>query len=376
MTTRRSLTRKRRKLAAAASAAALATVGFAGLGPVGPVESVGASNEARPKLADPDQYYGSDGYWYTYATTLKGVNGCGVGPVWNTFHVPVIKASGSSLNNECIDGDAMPSGPGSWAEGDIWAPSIAYFNGTYFLHYTATKAGTASAQYPNGHKCIGRATSSSPMGPFTNQQEFACPPAGRWAIDPDVYVGSEGVFLTYRDDAIATSASTGPNWLNESGMSAVQLNSSGHAIWSTRRDLLLSTDVGWEAAGSKNLVENPSYFKHDGRFYLVFSGNAWRSKNYAVGIADCGTSALPASRCKPLISAAQPYYAYSGSVHSPARLLPGNHPGPGAMSVTSTYKGTSTNVTWHWFEGLGPESDTRRIKSGVITNSSGYFNVS
>lgn len=360
MVSKRSLSRRRaRKLAAGTSVAAVATLGLGGLGPV---EEAGAHNEARPKLADPDQYLASDNNYYTYATTVRGIDGCG-NPLWNTFYVPVIRTPTNNLDNQCIDGDAMPGGAGSWAasNSDIWAPSISYFSGKYFLHYSAMK--------PGGQWCIGRATSNSPMGPFTNQQEFACPPGGRWAIDPDVFVGGDGVFLTYRDDYITSG--------NQTGISSVQLNSNGHANWSTRRDLLHSTDVGWDYASRTNthVVENPSLIKVDGRYKLIFSGNDWQSNKYAVGMADCGTTALPATRCKPLVDSNRPYFAYSASGHNPVRYLPGNHPGPGGMASTTTYKGTGTNVVWHWYQG-GPNHD-RRIKSGVMTlDGNGYFNVS
>lgn len=357
MTPNRAARRRKARQLRRLGIASLAVAGTLPFLPGGTAEA-GASGEARPPMADPDTYIAPDGY-YTYGTTLTGKDACG-NTLWNTYYVPVIKTTSRSLAGACINRDAMPSGAGGWAApgSHIWAPSISYFNSTYFLHY--------SAQKPGGQWCIGRATASSPLGPFTNQQEFACPGAGRWAIDPDVYVGTEGNFLTYRDDAITSGA--------ETGISSVQLNASGHAIWSTRKDLLKSTDVGWDHAASTgvNVVENPSLVKVNSTFYLMFSGNDWNSNKYSVGMASCGSSALPASRCKPLVDVNRPYFGYSGSGLNPVRQLPGNHPGPGGMASTTSYKGTTTDVTWHWWAG----NNDRRIKSGSLNlDSSGYFNV-
>lgn len=321
-----------------------------------------AATDAKPKLADPDRFLASD-FTYTYATSRRGIDACG-NPLWGgKYYVPVIKTLGSSLGDECIDGDAMPSGAGSWAasDSDIWAPSISYFSGKYFLHYSAMK--------PGGQWCIGRATASSPMGPFSNQQEFACPPAGRWAIDPDVFVESSEVYLTYRDDAIASGV--------ETGISAVKLNSDGHAIWGTRKDLLRSDlDVGWEGPtpSGVNVVENPSLVKFGSTYYLLFSGNHWNSKKYSIGIATCGSTPLPASRCKVIQSTSRPYFGYSGAGGlNPLRTLPDNKPGPGGMATTTTYKGTpSSQVVWHWWE----SNDNRRLRAGTLSRGTdGWFSV-
>ncbi len=46
---------------------------------------------------------------------------------------------------------------------DIWAPEVYYEDGTYYLFYSAT-----SDHDTDGYKCLGVATSTSPIGPFTD----------------------------------------------------------------------------------------------------------------------------------------------------------------------------------------------------------------
>jgi hypothetical protein len=337
----------------------------------------GAGSDARPNLWDPDTFMAQDGVEYSYFSSMPLGRGlCGQDSWGEKNWVPAIRHRVSTgLANDCVTRDVMPTGPGNWAyqDEDIWAPSISFFAGRYFLHYSAAKLGTR--QFVNGKKlvqyCIGVASSSSPLGPFGNQQEFACPAGGRWAIDPDVTVEGNEAVLTYRDDAVTTGRNT--------GLSSVRLGSNGHANWATRRTVMLSTDVGWDriTAGPNqgmDLIENPSLIKmSDGYYYLFFSGNEWQSSKYATGIANCGTTLLPASRCKLISDANRPYFGHSST--NPVRQLPGNRPGAGAMSP---YKSTTHRASWHYYTGGADYTGapTRKSTSGyTLSLTNGFFNI-
>ena len=57
---------------------------------------------------------------------------------------------------------------------------------------------------------------------------------------------------------------------------------------------LITRDQDWEDP----LIENPSLTLHDGKYYLVYSGNWWESPAYALGYAVCES---PLGPCvKPL----------------------------------------------------------------------------
>jgi hypothetical protein len=307
-----------------------------------------------PPLADPDTIAvpGTSNSYVTVGTTAIGIDGCGA-PAWAVWYVPYIRHTGLSLTDRCLNGDAMPSGAGAWAEpgSDIWAPSIVSFGGKYHLYYTARKKGT-------GQRCIGRASSSSAHGPFTGQTEFACPGAGRWALDADTLVDGGKLYVTYRDDAVTTG--------DQTGISAVQAGSNGAAIWSTRRTLLLSTQVGWERSASTGtyVVENPSLFRSsNGNVYLFFSGNDWNSQQYAVGMANCGTSALPATTCSVLGNLNRPYYGYSARIgNGPQHTLPRDQKGPGGLAVFAKHGGGFA-VVWHYWLG----DNYRRLLNGTLS---------
>jgi hypothetical protein len=315
-------------------------------------------------LADPDTVRAKDGRYLTYGTTLGPGRGPRCGGTGKLFVPYLVHGSANSVRmSDCAAGDALPSGPGDWAEpgGAIWAPGVVRHGNEYFMFYTASRRGS-------GQKCIGRATSNSARGPFTNRGEWACPPQGRWAIDPNPFVAGNRIYVAYRDDAITS--------FPETGLSVVRTDDRGRAQWSTRRDLLKSTDIRWDTirnSGSTRVVENPSMFRSQGAWYVTYSGNNWDSARYATGIAQCGSNPIPSQRCTPLRRGrARPYFGFTGSAGlNPYRGLPSNHRGPGGMDVFHAADGTLRAV-WHWWRS---SDHSRHVVVGRLLRNSGGFYV-
>lgn len=330
----------------------------------GPQPLEDPTRSSQINMADPDTVQTRDGQYITYGTTI----GAGTGPRCNAqgrLFVPyLLHGRGNSVGiSDCAAGDAMPAGPGAWAQPDsaVWAPGVAFHKDQYIMFYTATKRGT-------GQKCIGRATSARARGPFVTRSEWACPPQGRWAIDANPFVAGGKLYVAYRDDYITTYP--------ETGLSVVRTDDQGQALWDTRRDLLKSTDISWDTtriSGETRVVENPSMFRHDGVWYVAYSGNNWDSARYATGIARCGTNPLPAQRCTPLQDGVRrPYFGFTGSAGlDPYRGLPGNHEGPGGMDVFEAADG-SLRVAWHWWNAA---KRTRHVAVGRLLKDAGGFYV-
>lgn len=339
----------------------------------GPVTPRATPVSAFP-FADPDTIATGTRY-VTYGTTSPlGVGDCGKS-VWGAkYYVPyMVHGSGESISlGVCTDedsGDAMPAGPGAWAEKSrgIWAPSVVKHGGRFILFYAATKKGTSTAANPEGQKCIGKAFADGARGPFVDAGEFACPPNGRWALDPDAFVDGGQLYVVYRDDNV--------NSFPQTGISVVAADKNGAANWATRRTLLFSTDLSWESVSSAhNTIENPSMMKiGDGHWYLFFSGNDWNTRRYATGIADCGTSPLPAARCSQTQGTGHSYFGYQPSATSPEKGLPYNKMGPGGMSLFRTFGGKA-RVIWHFID---KESDapSRHAIVGELSFSGGEWAV-
>ncbi|HET9493664.1 MAG TPA: family 43 glycosylhydrolase, partial [Chloroflexia bacterium] len=112
-----------------------------------------------------------DSYWYMYCTT-DPLNDEDRDPGGNyIFHfIPMLRSL--DLVNWTYMGDAFATRPG-WVADDagLWAPEIQYFNGQYYLYYTASWT-----DLPGGGSAIGVATSPSPLGPWVDSGAPAVEP--------------------------------------------------------------------------------------------------------------------------------------------------------------------------------------------------------
>lgn len=73
-----------------------------------------------------------------------------------------------------------------WASRQLWAPDVAYKNGTYYLYFPAKDKQDIFR--------IGVATSKSPTGPFKAEPE---PIPGTYSIDPAVFQDTDGQTYLY-----------------------------------------------------------------------------------------------------------------------------------------------------------------------------------
>lgn len=281
----------------------------------------------------------------------------------------VVHGSGNTVGMDTtIDGDAMPDGPGGWARRDhgLWAPTVVNHNGRFYLFYTATQKGTGD----RGRKCIGVAASGRAIGPFRARANPLLCNAGGWSIDAEAFVGPHNgnLYVTYRDDKVETG--------RETAISVVRVDDNARQVL-RKRVQLSSRAVTWENAGTNDgshIIENPSMVRRDGRWWLFYSGNKWRTAKYATGIARCGDS--PMSKCTPVPNRDRSYFGYLGEdgmhgVHKPVSGLPRNKRAPGGMSVFHARNG-GMRVVWNYRRA----SDGKRFSlTGNLTYSNGRWAV-
>ena len=366
-------------------------VGLAVLGAALPAAA--ETGPTQVPLADPDTYTGDPNY-VTYGTSLRNKGDCGEPVnfprmVWVPMVVRHDGAGGPNLTAACLypGADAMPSGPGPWADAsrEIWAPSVIRDPadaGRFLLFYTATRAGTVGdPRNPAdvGQRCIGRAVSSSPKGPFSQQTEIICPGAGRWAIDPDAFVHQGTMYLAYRDDFAARGG--------ETALAVVRLDRDGFPLFGAPggyATVLRSNQVNWDdftpfGELPRDVVENPAVLPQtNGRFLLFFSGNNFNSEAYATGLASCSGPLGPCSLVGP-DPANRPYFGHDDSIGplpQPYQRLPRNLTGPGGMSPFRLRDGTAA-VTWHYRNSFIFDLGNRFALTGVLSSNGGtFFSVS
>ena len=140
-------------------------------------------------------------------------------------NVPVIALSrGDGFSGRFL-GDALPKVPSWTVSGYQWGPDVwERPNGTYVMYYStpatvplgclATPPATGCVKTTHGEtnaECISRATATDPTGPFVDDSSsaFICPIDEGGAIDPSVFVASDGTpWLLWKSDGDCCDKST------------------------------------------------------------------------------------------------------------------------------------------------------------------------
>lgn len=150
--------------------------------------------------ADPMAIHGHrpDTNWYLYCTSDALTNAPGPDGHPVIHNVPMYRST--DLFNWKYQGDAFPTKP-AWV-GDapgIWAPDVVYRNNRYYLYYAAS-----DSALPGGGSAVGVATSSSPVGPWTDSGRPVVAPRDavngggrRWEFDPEVITAGSHTYVYF-----------------------------------------------------------------------------------------------------------------------------------------------------------------------------------
>ena len=180
--------------------------------------------------------------------------------------------------------------------GGDWAPEVFHNkrgDGKFYLYYTDNMPGPKHGPF---NKQIGVAVAESPLGPFADKG-----PLATQSIDADLFQDDDGsLYLYYVELADGFKIMVQPmaNPLSKKGEPKV----------------LIRPTEEWEKR-SGEVIEGPFMLKHNGNYYLMFSGSGADSPNYGIGYA---TSKSPTG----------PFVKYAGNpiVHRGGKVLgPGHH---------------------------------------------------
>jgi beta-xylosidase len=126
-----------------------------------------------------------------------------------------------------------------------------------------------------GVQCIGVARSDNPLGPFRNVGDapFICQVDLGGSIDPSSFVDEDGTrYVLWKNDGNCCGLQT---WLFIQEVSPDGLTLVGEPT------PLIRADQAWEGI----LVEAPTLWRHEDRYYLFYSANSYQSPDYAIGYA-------------------------------------------------------------------------------------------
>jgi hypothetical protein len=181
-----------------------------------------------------------------------------------------------------------------------WAPSLAKVGDHYVAAYSA------AVKLEPRESCIGIASSNDPLGQYrdTRTEPLVCyPPSEKGAIDPDVFVHPNGrAYLLWKNEG---------HWGTPPRLMARKLNRQGVGFAPRSRPVVLAQrDRAWEGT----VVENPSMVHHRRKFFLFYSGNAWRTASYATGYAVCDTPLGPCRKKRsPVLATGSGVYGPGGA---------------------------------------------------------------
>lgn len=231
--------------------------------------------------------------------------------------------------------DAMPA-LARWvrlSRPDVWAPEVIQVGDEYLMYYTARDK-------TSGRQCVGLATSKTPSGPYRDASDapFICQIEQGGSIDASPFRDADGsLYLYWKNDGNCCNQATR---LYGQKLAPDGLSLEGEPV------VLHRNDMAWEGT----VVEAPSMWLHEKRYYLFYSGNMFATEKYAVGYLTCETALGP---CKP--AAENPILA---SVMDSLPLVVG----PGHQTLFLDEAGQTWMVYHAWqISPNGRRTDTRQM---------------
>lgn len=190
-------------------------------------------------LADPQIVYW-EGKYYCYSTSYS-----------RGFKVFI---SDDLVN--WTDGGVCLEGAWDTDNGRFWAPEVVEKDGKFYMIFS-------------NNDLLGIAVSDSPEGPFIAAEK----PLIENAIDGHIFFDDDGrVYLYY------------VSWVTEYAIFGCELDPSLTSVIEGTETFLIRHELTWERHG-EGIAEGPAILKHNGTYYLTYSGSHYTSKYYAVGYA-------------------------------------------------------------------------------------------
>ena len=232
--------------------------------------------------ADPTIFLDEDGTYYLYGTGSNSDYGF---YVYQSENLKTWKGPVGNTNGFCLTGAT------SFGTTGFWAPQVFKKGDTYYMFYTANEQ-------------IAVAKSTSPKGPFTQNEKKAIATPGK-AIDPFVFFDNDGKTYLYHvrlqdGNRIFVAEMT-------EDLMGIKEETAKECVHATEQ---------WEntAQASWSVTEGPTVLHIGDTYYLFYSANDFRNIDYAVGVATATSPYGPWQKvAKPVINRAN--IGYYGTGH-------------------------------------------------------------
>jgi hypothetical protein len=217
-----------------------------------------AQNEKPLLMADPT-IFSEKGIYYLYGTSSN-----------RGFETYTSKDLKHWIKPSSLPGGMVLKKGDAFGNGGFWAPQVFKRNGLYYMAYTADEQ-------------IAIATSKSPMGPFKQKVLKSLSGTGK-QIDPFIYFDANGKVYLYH-----------VKLQNGNRIFVAEMKQDlSDVIPGTEKECIAGTEL-WENTERTGwpVTEGPTVIKHKDLYYLIYSANDFRSKDYAVGYATSTTPTGP-----------------------------------------------------------------------------------
>ncbi|MGG2200036.1 family 43 glycosylhydrolase [Paenibacillus validus] len=263
--------------------------------PAGPTYT----NAVLPGVADPF-ILKHDGMYYLYGTNTAD---------WPNMPNGIkVYSSPDLVNWTAHDGWALHKDH-SWGDKQFWAPEVVEKDGIFYMYYAVQER-------------LAVATSTSPLGPFV--QEVQQPlHLNTPEIDAHIFTDDDGKCYMYF-----------VRFNNGNEIWVAELNDDMKSIKEDTLRFVFRATQTWELsqkAPVANINEGPFVLKHNGLYYLTYSGNHFESPDYGVGYATAPTPTGPWTK-----------YAYNPIMKSNAIV-----PGAGHHSFIGSPDGSELFMVYH-----------------------------
>ncbi|WP_211229700.1 glycoside hydrolase family 43 protein [Olivibacter sitiensis] len=189
-----------------------------------------------------------------------------------------------------LDGYALHSRV-AYGDRGFWAPQVWEHAGRFYMAYTANEN-------------IAIASGSSPLGPFAQVEQQPLIADGK-QIDPFIFHDDDGKTYLFHVRLQAGNR-----------IFVAELEDGYRGIVAGTLKECIHAELKWENTDEVDwpVVEGPTVIKYEGRYYLFYSANDFRNKQYAVGVAVADKVYGPWERIgeSPLLSMANTHWAGTG----------------------------------------------------------------
>ncbi len=209
------------------------------------------------------------------------------------------------------------------ASHDIWAPEIHFFDGKWYVYFTAGPGNCCGGQRL---WVLENASPDPTTGTWTEMGQLLVPGQDQWAIDGTILEQNGQRYFVWSGQEVRS---------DQQNIYIARMRNPYTLVGA--RTQLSHPQYSWELNGTPKVNEGPELLQHAGKTFLLYSASHCSTDDYALGMLTASASA------NPLDASAWTKSATPVFTKSPAH----NAYGPGHNSFFVSKDGTQNWLIYH-----------------------------